>query len=93
MDDHVLIYVHRQEHLDEVMRQFPAERYVLVDDKPRILAMAKAHLGTRLVTLHVCQDAHAHASEQDTYPAPDGEVSNIADLQALGPADFSAGEQ
>src|SRR5262249_7530077 len=38
VDDHVLIYAHKEAHLDEVTQRFPGERYILVDDKPRILA-------------------------------------------------------
>jgi FMN phosphatase YigB (HAD superfamily) len=89
VDNNVLIYVHKEQHLDEVTRRLPAERYVLVDDKPLILARAKARLGKRLITLHVRQGTYAHAAEHDTSPAPDREVRAIAELRALGPADFS----
>ena len=42
---HVLVYVHKELKLDHVERRYPSERYVLVDDKPRILAVAKALRG------------------------------------------------
>jgi FMN phosphatase YigB (HAD superfamily) len=45
VDGHVLIYVHKEEALDDVEHRYPADQYVLVDDKPRILAAVK-----RLVT-------------------------------------------
>jgi hypothetical protein len=41
----VLIYVHKELALDDVERRYPAERYVLVDDKPRILAAVKKAWG------------------------------------------------
>ncbi len=41
--DDVLVYVHKEEELDDVERRHPAERYVLVDDKVRILSAAKRH--------------------------------------------------
>jgi FMN phosphatase YigB (HAD superfamily) len=34
----ILIYVHKEEELDDVERLYPARRYVLIDDKLRILA-------------------------------------------------------
>ena len=54
--------------MTEIERRIPAERYVLVDDKPRILAATKDRLGARLVTVHVCQGKYAHCREHDRYP-------------------------
>ena len=45
VDGNVLVYVHKELSLDDVERRHPAERYVLVDDKLRILSAAKAVLG------------------------------------------------
>ncbi len=88
VDGGVLVYSHKEEHLGEVLRRIPAERYVLVDDKPGILAAAKASLSERLVTLHVCQGKYAHAQEHDDYPPADLEVGAIADLLSLTLGDF-----
>jgi FMN phosphatase YigB (HAD superfamily) len=88
VDDRVFIFRHKEEHLEEVMRLLPARRYVLVDDKPRILAAAKARLRNRLFTLHVRQGAYARAAARDGYPPADRDLATIADLAALGPADF-----
>lgn len=85
--DNVLVYAHKEDRLDEVTRRLPAERYVLVDDKLRILAVAKERLGPRLLTVHVCQGKYAQGEEQ-LYPAADLEMDAIADLQALGRDDF-----
>ena len=41
----VLVYVHKELELDDVERRYPAERYVLVDDKLRILTAAKERSG------------------------------------------------
>src|SRR5712692_10613815 len=38
---HVLIYIHKERELAAVERRCPARQYVLVDDKPRILAAVK----------------------------------------------------
>ncbi len=79
----VFVFAHKEDQLDEVERRLPAERYVLVDDKPRILAAAKERLGDRLVTLHVCQGKYAHAAEHDTYPPADRSVDAIAEIVDL----------
>ena len=36
-DGHVLIYIHKEEELDDVERLYPARHYVMIDDKLRIL--------------------------------------------------------
>lgn len=76
----VFVFAHKEDHLDEVERRLPAERYVLVDDKPRILAAAKDRLGDRLITLHVCQGRYGHAAEHDNLPPADRSVDAIADI-------------
>lgn len=83
VEGRVFVFAHKEDHLDDVQRLLPAERYVLVDDKPRILAAAKERLGDRLVTLHVCQGRYAHAAEHDAFPAPDRTVKAIADICGL----------
>jgi len=55
----VLIYVHKEERLDQVQRLYPAERYVLVDDKLRLLTAAKQVLRDRLVTVFPRQGHYA----------------------------------
>jgi transaldolase len=47
----VLIYVHKEQQLDQVQRLYPAQRYVMVDDKLRLLAAVKQVLGERVVTV------------------------------------------
>ena len=88
VEDNVLIYVHKEEHLEEIMERFPARRYVLVDDKPRILAAVKARRPDRIMTLHVCQGSYAHAEEHDLYPGWDRALAHIGDLVHLQRTDF-----
>ena len=84
----VFVFAHKEHHLDEVQQRLPAERYVLVDDKPRILAAAKERLGDRLFTLHVCQGKYAHATEHDEFPPADRTVAVIADILSLDPTTY-----
>ena len=73
----VLVYVHKELELDDVERRYPSERYVLVDDKPRILAAAKAHWGDRVIT--VLPQQGQFAGEVAGLP-PDLTVERISDL-------------
>ena len=57
--------------------RYPADRYVLVDDKPRILAAAKAHWADRVTTVLPRQGQFAG---QPAELPPDLTVERIADL-------------
>src|SRR6478672_810295 len=77
----VLIYVHKEQELDDVEQRYPAEHYVLVDDKLRILAAVKKFRGSRVTTVFVRQ-GHYAADPQilADYPAADISIKRIADL-------------
>src|SRR5256885_4173197 len=55
----VLIYVHKEQELDDVEQRYPAEHYVLVDDKLRILAAVKKLWRSRVTTIFVRQGHYA----------------------------------
>jgi len=76
VDGHVLVYVHKELDLDDVERRYPATRYVLVDDKPRILAAAKGHWGERVTTVLPLQGQFANGPEAGA----DLTVPGIGDL-------------
>lgn len=80
VDGRVLIYIHKEQQLDDVERRFPAEHYVLVDDKIRILTAVKNILGERLTTVFVRQGHYAHAAEVASYPAADVTIERIGAL-------------
>jgi FMN phosphatase YigB (HAD superfamily) len=81
VDGHVLIYIHKEEELDDVEQRYPASHYVLVDDKPRILAAVKKVWGDRVTTVLPRQGQFAHAADADSYrPAADLAVERIGDL-------------
>lgn len=82
----VLIFDHKDQHLDEIAARFPAERYVMVDDKDAILDRIKRVWGRRIVTVHVCQGRYA--AIPGVPPAPDIEIDQIGDLLRFTAADF-----
>jgi FMN phosphatase YigB (HAD superfamily) len=84
----VLIYEHKEDHLGEVQRRFPARHYVHVDDKAALLARTKSGLGSRATTIHVRQGHYA--TEPPSGPPPDIAVERIADLLVLDVARFNA---
>ena len=78
---HVLIYVHKERMLDEVAQRYPARRYVMVDDKLRILAAMKAVWGERLTTVFVRQGHYAlDSTALANYAPADVAIESIADL-------------
>jgi len=85
--DEVVLYAHKENHFDELRARFPAERHIVIDDKPRILATAKHLLGDTARTVFVRQGAYAAADEQ-RYPAADISVDRIAELLDLGATRF-----
>jgi FMN phosphatase YigB (HAD superfamily) len=84
VDGAVLIYIHKEEMLDDVALRYPAARYVMVDDKVRILAAMKAVWTDRLTTVFVKQGHYAHDAQLvASYPAADVTVDRIADLAGM----------
>jgi FMN phosphatase YigB (HAD superfamily) len=81
VDGRVLIYIHKEEALDDVERRFPAEHYVLVDDKPRILAAVKRFWGDRVTTVFARQGSYAcDAQTVRVLPPADVMIERIGDL-------------
>jgi FMN phosphatase YigB (HAD superfamily) len=81
VDGRVMIYLHKERVLDHVQQRYPASHYVLVDDKPNLLAAVKSVLKDKLTTVFVRQGHYALAAEpQPVHPAPDMTIERIADL-------------
>jgi FMN phosphatase YigB (HAD superfamily) len=77
----VLIYVHKEQELDDVEQRYPAEHYVLVDDKLRILAAVKKFWGSRVTTVFVRQGHYAADPKiLASYPPADISIGRIGDL-------------
>ena len=77
----VLIYVHKEQELDDVEQRYPAEHYVFVDDKLRILADAKKIWGSRVTTIFVRQGHYAADPKiLASYPPADISIGEIGDL-------------
>lgn len=81
VEGNVLIYIHKEEMLEDVAEQYPARHYVMVDDKLRILAAMRQVWGRRLTTVFVRQGHYAHDPKiLAMYPPADLTVEGIGDL-------------
>jgi len=81
VEGRVLIYIHKEQELDDIEDRFPAAHYVLVDDKLRILTAVKKVWGPRLTTVfprqgHYARDPKILAAN----PPADIAVERIGDL-------------
>jgi FMN phosphatase YigB (HAD superfamily) len=91
VDHHVLIYIHKEEMLDDVSRRYPADHYVFVDDKPRLAAAIKQHWGPRVTTILPRQGHYALAQDAATFtPPPDITIEKIGDLMTMDLSRFVA---
>jgi FMN phosphatase YigB (HAD superfamily) len=84
VDGRVLIYIHKEQVLDDVEARYPADHYVMVDDKLRILAAMKHVWGVRLTTVFPRQGQYALDPKiLAAYPPADISVERIGDLMGL----------
>jgi len=81
VEDRVLIYIHKEEMLAHVERHYPAKRYVMIDDKLRVLDAMKKSWGDRLTTVFPRQGHYAFdPAVIAAYGAADITVERIGDL-------------
>ena len=87
VDGNVLVFDRKLDHLDEMLAAFPADHYVLVEDKPSILAAVKRKLGPRVTTVLLRQGKYGQAEPIPPEYPPDATFSTI---QELAESDFAA---
>ena len=81
VEGRVLIYIHKEQMLDDLRQRYPARHYVMVDDKLRILAAMKKSLGDRLTTVFARQGHYAlDPNKLSAYPPADLTIARIGDL-------------
>src|SRR5216683_1835937 len=80
VEGRVLIYTHKQEHLQEILTLYPTDHYAMIDDKPQILADSKLIMGKSLTTVFVQQGHYAAGPKPDNF-VPDISVLHFGDLR------------
>jgi hypothetical protein len=86
VDGHVLVYIHKEEHLIEISAAFPASRYLLIDDKPGVIKRVTARqdeLGAPLETILVRQGKYAATVPEGNWPGATWTCSTIADVRSV----------
>jgi len=90
-EGNVLIYVHKEQELEDVERRYPAGHYVVVDDKLRILNAIKQIWKSRVTTVFVRQGHYACDPKILAQYAPaDINIDRIGNLLEYDLASFSA---
>jgi FMN phosphatase YigB (HAD superfamily) len=90
-EDRVLIYVHKERELAEVERIYPAKRYVMIDDKLRILNTVKKVWGQRVTTVFARQGHYARDLQfLAGCPPADIQLDHLGDLNNYPLAAFVA---
>jgi haloacid dehalogenase-like hydrolase len=83
--DGVLIYIHKEEELEDVEMRFPANHYVLIDDKLRILTEVKKIWGAKVTTVFPRQGHYALDPKiVSAYPPADLAIERIGELMNYG---------
>lgn len=91
-NDNVLIFIHKEESLDDVERLFPARHYVMIDDKLRILDAMKRQWGDRVTTVFPKQGHYAWDPEAlAKYQHGDIQLDRIGDFTDLSRTAFPGG--
>jgi FMN phosphatase YigB (HAD superfamily) len=81
VEGHVLIYIHKEQMLNDVERLYPARHYVMVDDKLRILTAMKKIWGSRLTTVFPRQGHYALDRKNiASFPPADITIERIGEL-------------
>jgi FMN phosphatase YigB (HAD superfamily) len=89
VEGRVMIYLHKERVLDHMQQRYPAKHYVMVDDKPNLLAAMKTVLKDKLTTVFVRQGHYAVAPESASVtPSPDMTIERIGDLIDHHSSDF-----
>ncbi|MGD0434500.1 MAG: HAD family hydrolase [Acetobacteraceae bacterium] len=89
-EDRVLIYIHKEQELEDVERWFPARHYVMIDDKLRILHAVKQIWGDRVTTVFPRQGRYAlDPAEIAAHPPADITIERIGDLPRHDRSSFS----
>jgi hypothetical protein len=81
VEGRVLIYIHKERELDDVAARYPADHYVFVDDKVRLLEAVKRAWEAKVTTVFPRQGHYAHDADVSRHRVPDVTIERIGDLE------------
>lgn len=79
----VLIFLHKEKHVQDIRSWYPAEHYITIDDKARLLGLLKQGFGDSITTLWVQQGHYAETDAAADLGPPDHTVASIAGARAV----------
>lgn len=79
----ILIFSHKEQHLDEVRHHYPAAHYAVFDDKRSLLAEVKRQMGVAVTTVWLRQGAYAARTADPATPPPDLTLDAISQARWL----------
>ena len=89
VDGNVLIYIHKEQELQDVEQRFPADHYVLIDDKLRILTAVKKIWDAKVTTVFIKQGHYANDTQiLSALPPADIAMDRIGGLLQLNRESF-----
>jgi len=88
VDQDVLVYPHKEAHCGELEAMFPADRYMLIDDKLDVIHRFREQFTGPLTTVFVRQGSYAAAAGPPPWPGADIVVERIGDLRGFDVATF-----
>lgn len=86
VEGNVLVFTHKEEHLLEIGAAFPAERYLLIDDKPKVIERmtARAHeLPAPLETVFIRQGKYAAAIPEGIWPGATHTINRLRQIEQI----------
>lgn len=92
VDGYVLVYPHKEDHVDEITTAFAADHYVLVDDKPSVIERVSARTTLPLTRVFVRQGKYARTVPPGDWSGADLTIASIGDLRAIDIKDFVRAE-
>lgn len=90
VDGYAHVYAHKEEHLDELIGAFPADHYVLIDDKPTVIRRVAERFEPPLTTVFVRQGHYAATVEPGAWPGAGLTIDSIGDLRVFDRGAFIA---
>lgn len=88
VEGNVMIYLHKDHHFEDIALAFPAYHYVMVEDKPNLLAAGKDYFEDRITTVLVKQGKYA-LREHPGIP-PDLVLPAISELKKFNADQFKS---
>jgi FMN phosphatase YigB (HAD superfamily) len=87
---YVMIFTHKEAHLEQITAALPADRFVFVDDKPTVLGRIASKMTQPFATIFVRQGKYAAALPPGDWDGASATIDSIAAIDSMSREDFLA---